>query len=185
MATYGIVIGIPKLMLTLIANIETATKSNYGCEFSSAMHAIGKKYMYNHAHDATLLQIILKELAGADSVQVLKDTPAPGIGTVHSVAESVSHLQAMMGEDTDLVFTRLAHGVSSNSNLSNEEHKPCASERKKSHHSKSQGGRRKQKKDKDNKPKKNMCPHCNKFYHKKHHQVKPDKCMWNIQINLQ
>ncbi len=29
MATYGIVIGIPQLMLTLLANIETATKSDY------------------------------------------------------------------------------------------------------------------------------------------------------------
>ncbi len=33
MATYGIVIGIPQLMLTLLANIETATKSDYGREF--------------------------------------------------------------------------------------------------------------------------------------------------------
>jgi hypothetical protein len=37
MATYGIVIGIPQLTLTLLANIETATKSNYGREFCSAM----------------------------------------------------------------------------------------------------------------------------------------------------
>jgi hypothetical protein len=33
MATYSIVIGIPQLMLTLLANIETATKSDYGCKF--------------------------------------------------------------------------------------------------------------------------------------------------------
>ncbi len=33
MATYGIVIGIPQLTLTLLANIEMATKSNYGREF--------------------------------------------------------------------------------------------------------------------------------------------------------
>ncbi len=33
MATYGIFIGIPQLMLTLLANIKTATKSNYGREF--------------------------------------------------------------------------------------------------------------------------------------------------------
>ncbi len=39
-ATYGIVIGIPQLMLTLLANIKTATKSNYGREFCLAMHAI-------------------------------------------------------------------------------------------------------------------------------------------------
>ena len=33
MATYRIVIEIPQLTLTLLANIETATKSNYGHEF--------------------------------------------------------------------------------------------------------------------------------------------------------
>ncbi len=66
MATYGIVIGIPQLMLMLLANIKTATKSDYGRDFCSAMHAIRKKYTYNHVHDATSLQFILKELAGAD-----------------------------------------------------------------------------------------------------------------------
>ncbi len=64
MATYGIVIGIPQLMLTLLANIKTATKSDYGCKFCLAMHAIRKKYTYNHVHDVTLLQTILTELAG-------------------------------------------------------------------------------------------------------------------------
>jgi hypothetical protein len=47
MATYGIVIGIPQLMLTLFANIKTAIKSDYGRKFCSAMHAICKKYTYN------------------------------------------------------------------------------------------------------------------------------------------
>jgi hypothetical protein len=90
MATYGIVIGIPQLTLTLLANIKTATKSDYGRKFHLAMHAICKKYTYNHVHDATLLQFILKELVGADGVRVLKDAPALGMGTMHPVAESVS-----------------------------------------------------------------------------------------------
>jgi hypothetical protein len=78
------------------------------------MHAIRKKYMYNHMHDATLLHIILKELASADIVRVLKDAPAPGTGTTHLVAESVSYLQEMMGEDTDSTYTKSAYDVSSN-----------------------------------------------------------------------
>ena len=73
MATYGIVIGTPQLTLTLLANIETATKSNYGREFRSAMHAIHKKGAYNHVHDATSLQTILTELAGADGVRTLQE----------------------------------------------------------------------------------------------------------------
>ncbi len=179
MSMYGIVIGIPQLTLTLLANIETPTKSNYGRKFCSAMHAICKKYTYNHVHDATLLEFILKELAGADGVRVLKDAPAPGTGTAHLFAESVSYLQAMMGEDTNSVYTKLAYGVSSDSDSSEEEHKPRARKRKKSQCSKSRGGRSKQKKDKDDKQKKNTCPHCKKFDCKKPHQVKLDKCMWN------
>jgi hypothetical protein len=37
MAAYGIVIGIPQLTLTLLANIKTATKSDYRCEFRLAI----------------------------------------------------------------------------------------------------------------------------------------------------
>jgi hypothetical protein len=71
------------------------------------------------------------------------------MGTMHLVAESVFYLQAMMGEDTDSAYTELAYGVSSDSDLSEDECKPRACERKKSQCSKSQGGRRKQKKEKD------------------------------------
>jgi hypothetical protein len=109
--------------------------------------------MYNHVHDATLLQFILKELAGAKGVQVLKDTPAPGTGTVHLVAKSVSYLQAMMGEDTNSAYTKSTYGVSFDSGSSKEERKPRACKRKKSHCSRLQGGRSKQKEDKYNKPK--------------------------------
>jgi hypothetical protein len=69
MATYGIAIGIPQLTLMLLANIKMATKSDYSREFCLAMHAICKKYMYNCVHNADLLQIILKELVGADGVR--------------------------------------------------------------------------------------------------------------------
>jgi hypothetical protein len=143
MATCGIIIGIPQLMLTLLANIQRATKSNYGREFCLTMHAIRKKYTYNHVHDAILLQIILKELAGANGIRVLKDALAPGKGTTHLVTKLVSYLQAMMGQDTNSVYTKSAYGVSSNSNFSKEECKPCACKRKKSQCSNSQGGCRK------------------------------------------
>jgi hypothetical protein len=111
MAAYGIVIGIPQLTLTLLANIEMVTKSNYGCKFCLAMHAIQKKYTYNHVHNSASLQIILKELAGADSVRVLKDAPTLGTGTAHLVIKSVSYLQAMMDKDTDSAYTKLGYGV--------------------------------------------------------------------------
>ncbi len=111
--------------------------------------SICKKYTYNHVHDAISLQFILKELAGADGVRVLKDAPAPDMRTAHSVTKSVSYLQAMMGKDTSSTYTKLAYGVSSNIYSSEDECKPRARKRKKSQCSKSQGGRRKQKKEKD------------------------------------
>ncbi len=48
MATYGIVLGIPQLTLTLLANIKMAAKPDYGLKFHAAMHTICKKYSYNH-----------------------------------------------------------------------------------------------------------------------------------------
>ena len=101
------------------------------------MHAIHKMYTYNHMHHATLLQIILKKLAGANGIRVLEDAPAPGTGTAHSVAKLVSYLQAMMGEGTNSMYTKSAYGVSSDSNSSKEEHKPYAHKCKKSQLSKS------------------------------------------------
>jgi hypothetical protein len=136
MAMYGIAISIPQLTLTLIANIENTTKAQYGREFWLAMQAICKKYTYNHVHNATLLQDILKELTGADRVRKLKDTPAPGTGTAHSVADSVSCLQAMMDADMDTDYSESAYDAMSDSDLSKETcKKPRGHDRKsKPHH---------------------------------------------------
>jgi hypothetical protein len=117
MATFGIAISIPQLTLTLIADIKNATKAEYGRDFWSAMQAIHKKSTYNHVNDATLLQDIMKELAGADGVRELKDAPAPGTGTAHSVADLVSYLSVMMDADTDTDYTESAYAATSNSKL--------------------------------------------------------------------
>jgi hypothetical protein len=179
MATYGIVIGIPQLTLTLLANIETATKSDYGREFCSAMHAIRKKYAYNYVHDATSLQTILTELAGANGVRALKDAPAPNATTGQSVAKSISFLNTMMNDDTTASkYTESAYGASSDSGSLEEQRKSRKHEHKKTKMSKS-CKKKKIEKDKDKKPKKNTCPHCKKYHRKKSHCVEPDKCMWN------
>jgi hypothetical protein len=138
-----------------------------------------QEVQYNHVHNAALLQIILKKLADADGMPVLKDAPVPSTGTACLVAEWVSYLQAMMDKDTDSVHTKLACGMNSDSDSSKEECKPWGRDCKKSQRSKLRGRRGKHKKDKDNKLKKNTCPHCNKVYRKKPHQAKPDKFMWN------
>jgi len=179
MATYRIVIGIPQLTLTLLANIESATKSDYGREFRSAMHAIRKKYAYNHVHNATLLQTILTDLAGADGVRALRDAPAPNAGTAHSVAKSVSFLNSMMlNSDTDSEYTESAYGASSDSGSSEEKRKSRKREHKKTKKAMA-CEKKKKEKAKDDEPKKNTCPHCKKYHRRKPHRVEPDKCMWN------
>jgi len=179
MAMYGIIIVIPQLMLTLLANIETATKSDYGREFGSAMHGIHKKYAYNHVHDATSLQTILTELEGADGMRALRDAPAPNAGTAHSVTNSVSFLNFMMlNSDTDSEYTESAYGASSDSGSSEEQRKSREREHKKPKKAKACENKKKEK-DKDNEPKKNTCPHCKKYHRKKPHRVQPDKCTWD------
>jgi hypothetical protein len=141
------------------------------------MHAIRKKYAYNHVHDATLLQTILTELAGADGVRALRDAPAPNAGTAHSFAKSVSFLNSMMlNSNIDLEYTESAYGSSSDSGSSEEKRKSREREHKKT---KKATAREKKKKEKakDDEPKKNTCPHCKKYHHRKPHRVEPDKCM--------
>ncbi len=129
-------------------------------------------------YDTTSLQVILTELAGANGVRVLKDAPAPSAGAPHSIADSASYLHAMMDSDIDSAYIKLACGVGTDSNLSEEERNPCGCNPKKSQCSKLCGGCEKKKKKKDNEPKKNTCPHCKKFHHRKPHHDNPDKCMW-------
>jgi hypothetical protein len=101
------------------------------------MHAIRKKYTYNHVHDATSLQTILKELAGADWVRALKDAPAPNAGTAHSVANSVSFLNSMMNIDRESDYTESAYGASSDSGSSEERRKSRECKNKKAKKSRS------------------------------------------------
>jgi hypothetical protein len=144
--------------------------------FDRQCRLFAKKYTYNHVHDATLLQDIMKELAGADGVRILKGAPAPGTGTAYSVADSVSYLQAMMDADTDMDYSESAYAATSDSNLSKEMRKPRGRDRK----SKSRHGRReKNKKGAKKQHEKNTCPHCKKFHHTKPHCVSEDECMWN------
>jgi hypothetical protein len=89
MSAYGIEVGTPLIVLMLLANIKTATKHEYGWEFQSAMLSIRTKYAYNYKHDKVLLKVIMTELAKTDSVRTLKDTPAPGIATANSVADTI------------------------------------------------------------------------------------------------
>ncbi len=183
MATYGIVIGIPQLMLTLLANIEMATKSDNGREFCSAMHAIHKKYTYNHVHDAASLQTILMELVGAVRVRALRDAPAPSAGTAHSGANLVLFLNSiMLNSNTDSEYTESAYGASSDSGSSEEWRKSPKRKHKKPKKAKAREKKKKEK-DKDDDPKKNTCPHCKKYHRKKPPCVEPDKCsMWNKKI---
>ncbi len=141
------------------------------------MQAICKKYTYNHVHDATLLQDIMKELAGADGVRKLKDVPAPGTGTVHSVTNLVSYLSAMMNANTDMDYSESAYAAMSDRESYKETRKPRGRER---HKSKSRhSGREKDKKGAKKQQEKNTCPYCKKFHRIKPQRVSEDKCMWN------
>jgi hypothetical protein len=97
-SAYGIEVGTPSIVLMLLANIETATKHKYGREFRSAMQSICTKHAYNYKHDKALLKVIMTELAKADSMQTLKDAPAPGTTTANSVANTIEQLKTMTGD---------------------------------------------------------------------------------------
>ena len=94
---FGIKPAEPELMLILFASMHHAKEQDWGQEFRSAMAAIWKKYNYDHAHDATLMASILKELAGADKLRAMKLAPAPNNNKANAVINYRSILQNANG----------------------------------------------------------------------------------------
>ncbi len=86
----------------------------------------------------------------------------------------------MDGGDTNSEYTKSMYGATSASESLEEEHKPHGRDHNKDKQSKSCGKQEKKKKKDDNDaPNKNTCPHCKKFQRRKPHCVNPDKYMWN------
>ena len=99
----------------------------------------------------------------------------------HSVADLVSFLHSMMdGDDSNSEYTESAYIATSNSKSFEEECKPRGHNRKKDKQAKACGKKEKKTKKDDNEaPAKNTCPHCKKIQCRKPHRINPDKCMWN------
>ncbi len=69
----------------------------------------------------------------------------------------------MDGDDSNSEYTKSACGATSNSKLLDEERKPCGCNRKKEKQAKAHGKKEKKTKKDDNEaPAKNTCPHCKK-----------------------
>ena len=91
MKTYRIEVSTPQIVPTLMASIEIAACKEFGQEFRPALQYIRARYTYSHIHDDASLKDILQELAKADSVQTLKDAPAPG--TANTVTTMLKKMQ--------------------------------------------------------------------------------------------
>ena len=183
----------------LIANLEAATKEEWGRDFRSALDEIRRKYSYQHIHDNESIKVILGLAAGADSIRDLRAAPTPDrvSSSANSVAESVSYLNALLNDptayDTDgdtTVDREEANAVTSDSDTSPERRRPRRRDKKQSKDRKSsrrgRSSRRRNDDDDDDSDdeqrKKNLrCKHCKKFGRtKKHPGLSPSKCHWNM-----
>ena len=96
------------------------------------MQSICTKYAYNYKHDNLLLKVIMTELAKADSVQTLKDAPAPVTTTANSVADTIKQLKTMTGDvlqerydkdNTELDYDKAYGATADNSSTDTKSHK--------------------------------------------------------------
>ena len=98
---FGITPGEPELTLILLANIHYAKEQEWGHEFRGAMSAIRKQYTYDHAHNATSLAYILKELADADELRNMKLAPAPNCSKANAVSKYKATLRGVQKSWSD------------------------------------------------------------------------------------
>jgi hypothetical protein len=174
--SYGITIGVDMMVLTLFANMDMAEQQEWGREFRTAMQSIRKKYPYHHVHDDASLQDILKELAAADSVRVLREAPEPE--SANAVGEQLTLLQKMMQQAQE--YEEEAMGVQSDSE-SSADTKKSKNNRKRSN-SPDGNRRRGRSNSRNGNRERNKCPHCKpyrRYANNKYHDEK--KCYYNKQ----
>ena len=199
LAAYGVTVDDTHLALITLANVEVATHEEYGTEFRIAMQAVRRKYPFNHKHDATSFEEVLKELASADGVRKLKDAPEPSLQQANAVNNQISYLTKLMqetatapAEDDSSHYTEdygyeSANAATSNSESSRESRRPRErrtprkADRKSSR--RDRGGRdRSRARDPSRerpKVKDNPCKWCRKYKRPYPHEVKEKECFWN------
>eukprot|EP00804_Cyclotella_cryptica_P021145 CCRYP_001466-RA/>CCRYP_001466-RA protein AED:0.26 eAED:0.26 QI:0/0/0/1/0/0.25/4/0/985 len=187
MTAYGITVDNSQLALILLANIDVASSHDWGREFRPTLQTIRCKFSYNHAHDATTVAAILKELAGADGVRKLNDAPAP-TGTANAISNQVSLLTQLLQQQhdaSDTERTKCASAVQSDSD-SSANHKHNNHQRDRGRDNKRNNRRGGRHSGQWGTPRSNSrhppnpCPHCKKFTrHKPHPKTPEDRCFWN------
>ena len=183
MQSYGINVDETQLALILLANIETAASEDFGREFRPALQTIRRRFPYNFVHDATSLQEMLTELAGADAVRKLKDAPPPTQGAANAVTKHLHTLSKLFRAPSDSDYasesevTEYASAVARSDSDSSVGTRRSKS--RKGRLEKGRGGDRKRSVSRGG-TKKNKCPHCKLFKRKKAHPNTPeDRCFWN------
>ena len=93
MATYGITIGEPIVVMIILAEVEEAAK--WCPELRIALTAIRARYTYSHTHDATSLTYILEKLAIADESRDRRIAPAPAAAAAGEANAAEGQLAAL------------------------------------------------------------------------------------------
>jgi hypothetical protein len=169
--------GINMMVLTVMANMDMAEQQEWGREFRTAMQSIRRKYTYHHVHDDASLQDILKELAVADSVQVLSDAPEPE--SANTVGEQLTLLQQMMQQVHK--YEEEANAVHSDSKSSADTKKSKSRKTRDCSNSPVGNKHRGRSNSRRGERERNKCPHCKPYrcYSNARHNEK--KCFYNKQ----
>jgi len=188
LAAYGVNVDETHLVLVTMANVEAAAKEEYGSEFRPALRTLRRTFTYNHKHDATSFETILKALAEADEVRNLKDAPPPSEHQANALSDSMSYLtklmqDTMVEEDATTYSgyeTANAATSDSDSSYDTKRSKKKSKKKKKKDTKKSKG----RKSEERTSYKDNPCKHCRKFKCRKQHKgLSEDKCFWNKKYN--
>lgn len=185
MTAYGITVDDSQLALVLLANIDIASSHDWGREFRPTLQTIRRRFTYNHAHNATTVAAMLKELAGADGVRKLNDAPAP-TGTANAVSNQVSLLTQLLQQQhdaSDTEHTEAASAVQTDSDSSTKHNNRHRDRGRDNDRNNRRGGRRGGQRGtprSNSRHPPNPCQHCKKFARRKPHPKTPeDRCFWN------
>ena len=164
----------------ILAKANDATCERWGRKIKTNVAKLRHTHMYNHAHDATSVAAILKELAGADAVCNIMEGPAPDKPTNKAAAvnDVMPHMQRLMFDSDTEDGTAASATTGYRSESSEETALPARSRsrEKKGDCGRSRAGDEKKEQTAANNP----CKHCRKWKRRNRHpQVDKEQCLWN------
>jgi len=188
LVAYGIVIPDGIIATIILAEADRAANSSGGKQVDRALSDIRLRYAYNHRHDTTSINDIVRYLTAADNVRNLADAPGPNSnnnpGQANAVDAAMDHVRRLVfddeSSDDDDTFGTAAAASTRSGYESDRSDRSYASKARGEKKTKKAGRKPTKAPAEEHTAANNPCKYCRRHGRRSRHPtVDGAKCFWN------